>query len=74
MVLEISILPIIVAVLLGIVTIYLSSISSARKASKVSPIENLRNSNDIKIKSKKLKVPKIIQKYLKQVEFWLTKI
>lgn len=57
---KISIVPIILAVILGFVVIYLSSISSARKASKVSPIENLRNSNDIKIKSKKLKTPKII--------------
>ncbi len=65
MVLEISILPIILSAILGIVTIYLSSISSAKKASKVSPIENLRNSNDIKIKNKKLKVPKIIQKIFK---------
>lgn len=65
MVLKISILPIILSAILGIITIYLSSMSSARKASKVSPIENLRNSNDIKMKSKKLKVPKIIQKIFK---------
>ena len=65
MVLEISILPIVLSAILGIVTIYLSSITSAKKASKVSPIENLRNSNDIKIKNKKLKVPKIIQKIFK---------
>lgn len=65
MVLKISILPIILSVILGIITIYLSSMSSARKASKVSPIENLRNSNDIKMKSKKLKVPKLIEKIFK---------
>lgn len=62
---EISILPIILSVILGVVTIYLSSISSAIKASKVSPIEGLRNSNDIKLNSKKLKVPKIITKAFK---------
>ncbi len=65
MVLKVSILPIILSIVLGIVTIYLSSISSARKASKVSPIENLRNSDDIKIKRNKIKAPKIIEKLFK---------
>ncbi len=59
-IMSISILPIIFAIILGFVTIYLSAISSAKKASKVSPIESLRNSNDIKIGKNKLKVPKII--------------
>lgn len=65
-VLKIAISPIIVSVLLGIVTIYLSAISSAKKASKVSPIENLRNSDQIILKSKKLKTPKIIGKVFGQ--------
>ncbi len=65
-VLKIAILPIIVSCLLGIFTIYLSAMSSARKASKVSPIENLRNSDKIKLESKKLKTPKIISKIFKQ--------
>ncbi len=64
-ILKVSILPILISIILGIITIYLSAISSARKASKVSPIEQLRNSNDIKIKNKKLKVPKIISKLFK---------
>lgn len=64
-ILNISIIPIILSILLGIITIYLSAISSARKAGKVSPIENLRNSDDIKINSKKLKAPKIISKIFK---------
>ena len=60
-----SILPILISVFLGFLTIYLSAISSARKASKVSPIEQLRGNNDIKIKAKKLKTPKIIEKVFK---------
>ena len=38
-----SIIPMIMAIVLGFIIIYLSSISSAKKASKVSPIQNLRN-------------------------------
>lgn len=64
-VVKISILPIMLSVVLGMITIYLSAISSARKASKTSPIDLLRNSNDIKIKNKKLKTPKIIRKLFK---------
>ena len=64
-VVKISILPIILSIILGIITIYLSAISSARKASKVSPIELLRNSDEIKIKAKKLKTPKIISSIFK---------
>lgn len=55
-------LPIIVAIILGIITIYFSALRSARKASKVSPIDSIRNSGNIKIKSKKLKTPKLIRK------------
>ena len=55
-------LAIIISVLLGFVTIYLSCIFSARKASKVSPIDAIRSNEDIKIKSKKIKSPKIIKK------------
>lgn len=62
---KISILPILLSVILGIITIYLSARSSARRASKVSQIEGLRNSSDIKIKNKNLKVPKIISKIFK---------
>lgn len=64
--LKIAVIPMIISGLLGIVTIYLSAMSSARKASKVSPIENLRNSEQIKLNSKKLKTPKIIEKVFKQ--------
>ena len=53
---------ILVAIVTGIITIYLSAFRSARRASKVSPIESIRNSAEIKLKSKKIKAPKIIKK------------
>lgn len=62
---KVTILPIIISVILGFITIYLSASRCAKKASKVSPIEQLRNTTDIKISSKKLKVPKIIQMVFK---------
>ena len=65
-VVKISFIPIAISIILGFVTIYLSALSSARKASKVTPIEALRNSDNIKIKAKKLKVPKIISKLFKE--------
>ena len=62
LVLSISWFSIVVAIILGIITIYLSALRSARKASIVSPINSIRNSADIKVKSKKIKSPKIINK------------
>lgn len=62
LVLSISWISIIVATLLGIITIYLSATSSALKASKVSPINSIRNSGNIKIKAKSIKSPKIVNK------------
>lgn len=56
-----STIPMIMAIVLGLIIIYLSSISSARKASKVSPIQNLRNSDNLKNKKIKLKTPKYIK-------------
>lgn len=63
---KVSILSIIISIVLGFITIYFSVISSAKKASKVSPIDNLRSSNDIKIDAKKLHTPKIIKKVFKE--------
>ena len=65
MVFKVSFVAIIISIILGFVTIYFSAISSAKKASKVSPIDNLRNTNDIKISSKKLKPPKLIKNVFK---------
>lgn len=60
MIFDLSYLAILFSILLGIITIYLSASKVARRASKVSPIDSIRNSADIKIKSKKLRSPKII--------------
>ena len=55
-------LAVLVAIMLGIITIYFSAFRSAKRASKVSPIDSIRNSSDIKIKSKKVRSPKIIKR------------
>ena len=57
---EFSMVAVVVAIILGIITIYLSAIRSAIKAAKVSPLESIRNSGNIKIK--KLTSPKLINK------------
>ena len=62
LILSYSVISYVVATILGIVTIYLSAYRSARKASKISPIVSIRNSANIKLNSKKLKVPKLIKK------------
>ena len=48
------------AVILSIATIYFSATGSARRAAKVTPLEAIRNTKEIKIKSAKLKTPAII--------------
>ena len=53
---------IVIAVILIAVTIYLSVMIPAKRASKISPIEAIRGNNDIKIKAKKLKTKKWIRK------------
>lgn len=62
LVFHISIIPILVAVILGFLTIYFSALGSAKKTSKISPIESLRGIDDIKIKESELKTPKLISK------------
>lgn len=52
----------VVASVLGIVTIYFSAFRSARRASRISPIDSIRNSANITLKAKKLRTPKIIKK------------
>ena len=56
-----SSLSVLVAIILGIVTIYFSAFKSAKRASKVSPIDSIRNSANIKINPKKIKSPKLIK-------------
>lgn len=54
-----------ISVFVSIITIWLSCKKSAKKASKVSPIEAIRNSEDVKLKAKKVKCPKIITRIFK---------
>ncbi len=61
----VSYISVIVSIVLGFVTIYLSALASAIKASHMSLIKQIRNSGEIKIKRKKLKVPKLISKIFK---------
>ena len=51
-----------ISIVLGFATIYLSCIFSARRAARISPIDAIRSNTDIKIKSKKIKSPKLISK------------
>lgn len=55
-----SLPALILAVILSIATIYFSATDSARRAAKVTPLEAIRNTKEIKIKSAKLKTPAII--------------
>lgn len=55
--------PIIAAIiLLSAFTIAISSLIPAIKASKTTPIDALRQTNEIKVKAKKLKTPKFVSK------------
>ena len=57
-----SFLAIVIAIILGIITIYASAFRSAKKAAKITPIDSIRNSGNIKLNPKKLKTPRIINK------------
>ena len=54
-----------VSIIVSIITIWLSCKKSAKKASKITPIEAIRSSEDIQLKAKKIKCPKIITKLFK---------
>ena len=57
----ISLLAILFSIILGLITIILSARKSAKRASKISPINAIRNSEDIKIKNNKIKTSKLIK-------------
>jgi hypothetical protein len=59
---SISIWPVILSAVLGSLTIYLSVLRAAKKSSKISPIEAIRNNNEIKINCKKIKSSKLVDK------------
>lgn len=52
----------IVAILLGVVTIFLSSLMPAIQAGRMSPVEALRGAKDVKLKPKKLKTNRLVAK------------
>ena len=56
---------IVISIIVSVVTIWLSCRRSAKKASKITPIEAIRSSEDVKLKAKKIKCPKIITKIFK---------
>ena len=60
--LVISIIPISIAILTSFIMIILSAIKPAIRASRISPIDAIRSSNDIKIKSRKLHTSKLTKK------------
>lgn len=58
----ISLPAIALAVLLSVVTIFLSALQSARRAAKVSPISAMRSNDMVKIRSRELKCPIFINR------------
>lgn len=62
---DMSWLAVVISALVSIITIWLSCKSSARRAAKVSPIEAIRSSNDVKLEAKKIKCPKFVTKIFK---------
>lgn len=57
-----SIIAIFISVMLGMITIYFSAAGSARKASKVSPMEAIRNQKEIKLSAKNIRAPKYVSR------------
>lgn len=60
--LHVSVLPLIMAALLSLVTVLISAIIPARRASRQTVMSALRQSKDIKISAKKVKVSKLTYK------------
>lgn len=52
----------VIPILFMIITIFVSAYIPAKRASKVSPIEAIRQNDDIKIKAKEVKTPKFVKK------------
>lgn len=60
-----SFIPILIAILIGIIMIYLSIRKSAKEASRVMPIQSIRNFDNLSSNKIKLNVPKWIKKNFK---------
>ena len=59
---RVSIVAILISTILSVITCLLSARSSAKKASKISPIDAIKGNEYIKVKNKKMKSPRIIRK------------
>ena len=59
---SVPLLPMAFAVVLSAITIFLSTITTALRASRISPITAIRGNSDVKIKKKKIKSSKFIKK------------
>ena len=59
---NVPLLPILLSIVISAITIYLSCIIPAIRASRISPIEAIRGNEDIKIKAKKIKTLKLTKK------------
>ena len=59
---NVPLLPILLSIVISAITIYLSCIIPAIRASRISPIEAIRGNEDIKIKAKKIKTSKFTKK------------
>lgn len=57
-------IAVVVAVVLSLITIYFSAEKSARNASKITPIEAIRNQNTVKINKDDMYIPKWIHRFL----------
>lgn len=62
--LHVSWIAIVAAVLAAALTIYISSLIPARKAAKISPIDAIRETKNIRLSNKKLRTSKVLQKLL----------
>ena len=59
---NVPLLPILLSIVISAITIYLSCIIPAIRASRISPIEAIRGNEDIKIKAKKIKTSILTKK------------
>ncbi|MCQ2521983.1 MAG: ABC transporter permease [Lachnospiraceae bacterium] len=57
-----AVIAIVIAVILAAITVYESAFMSAFRAGKITPLEAIRNQNEIKLRREKMKTPRIIEK------------
>ncbi len=62
LVFHVSVIMLAASAVLGALTVYLSAMGSARRAAKATPLDAIRNRNEIKVKPGKLRTPRIINR------------